>query len=106
MLRLVVGHRAGRLRLEHTEFAATLFADAVAEMRELLIAIRSTVDRADILALAGQIEELLAREAVVIPTHARLRVGAVWADEITGFNMNSTEAGHTWNIEFWRRLDQ
>jgi peptide/nickel transport system substrate-binding protein len=80
--------------------------DAVTEMRELLAAIRSTVDRAEIIALASQIEEVLAREAVVIPTHARLVVGAVWADEIAGFNMNATQASHTWNIEFWRRLDR
>lgn len=80
--------------------------DAVAEMRVLLAAIRSTVDRAEIMALAGQIEEVLAREAVVIPTHSRLMMGAVWADEIAGFSMNVTQASHTWNIEFWRRLDR
>ena len=80
--------------------------DAVSEMRALLSAIRTTVDRAEILALAGQIEEVLAREVVVIPTHARLVVGAVWADEIAGFSMNSTQASHTWNIEMWRRVDQ
>jgi ABC-type transport system substrate-binding protein len=63
------------------------------------------VARDEILALAGQIEEILAREVVVIPLNARLVVGVVWADEIAGFQMNSTQAGHTWNIETWHRVD-
>jgi ABC-type transport system substrate-binding protein len=78
---------------------------AVEEVRSLLAAIRGSVDHDEILALAGRIEEVLATQVVVIPLNARLVVGAVWADEIAGFQMNSTQASHTWNIEFWHRVD-
>ncbi|MEA2001954.1 MAG: hypothetical protein U9N84_08740 [Actinomycetota bacterium] len=57
------------------------------------------------MALAGQIEAVLVREAVVSPVNARLVAGAVWADEIARFAMYSTQAGHTWNIEAWCRVD-
>ena len=80
---------------EHTE----RFAEVVEEMN-------STVDDAEITALIAEAEEILADQAVILPLHARLTVGAVWADEIGGYAYNPSWAGHTWNIERWYRTDR
>ena len=79
--------------------------DAVAQYRELLTDLRSTHDRDRAFELAVEMEQLLADEAVLIPLYNRLVVGAYWADEVAGFEMNPTQAGHTWNIETWYRVD-
>jgi len=78
--------------------------EAVAQFRVLLDRLRSSADADEIRALARQAEQILADQAVIIPLNARGTVGAVWADEIQGYNMNPTEAGHTWNIEHWYRV--
>jgi ABC-type transport system substrate-binding protein len=79
--------------------------DAVTRFREVLSIVRTTQDSTQALALAKAAEQILADSAVVIPIAARPVVGAVWADEVAGYEMNPTQAGHTWNIELWRRID-
>ena len=54
---------------------------------------------------SGVLELTLAEEAVIIPLVSQITMGAYWADEIAGFQMNPTPARHTWNIETWRRID-
>jgi peptide/nickel transport system substrate-binding protein len=80
---------------DHTE----RFAEVVVEMN-------TTVDDVELKALIAEAEEILADQAVIFPLHARLRVGAVWADEIGGYQFNPSQAGHTWNIEQWYRTDR
>ena len=48
---------------------------------------------------------MLAEEVVVIPLVSRVTMGAIWGDEVSGFEMNPTMAGPTWNIELWWRVD-
>lgn len=79
--------------------------DAVDRFREVLAVVRRTVDTTEALVLTKAAEQILADSAVVIPVAARPVVGAFWADEIAGFVMNPTQAGYTWNIEFWHRVD-
>lgn len=75
------------------------FAEIVEEMN-------TTVDETAIIALVREAEEILADQAVILPIVRRLVVGAVWADEIGGYKMNSSLASHTWNIEEWYRTDR
>ncbi len=79
--------------------------DAVDRFRDILAITRETVDPGEAATLAQAAEQILADNAVVIPVGARSVVGAVWADSIAGFVMNPSQASHTWNIEFWHRLD-
>ncbi len=79
--------------------------DAVANFREVLAEMRTTYDYDEVKRLAGVLELILAEEAVIVPLASRVTMGAVWADEIGGFEMNPTQASHTWNIELWRRVD-
>ena len=79
--------------------------DAVARFRDILAIVRKTVDPDELISLARAAEQILADNAVLIPVASRSVVGAVWADKLAGFVMNPTQASHTWNIEFWRRLD-
>jgi len=79
--------------------------DAVVRFREILASARDTVDPEQLVALARAAEEVLADDAVLIPIGSRVVVGAVWADKVSGFEMNTSAAGHTWNIEFWFRID-
>lgn len=79
--------------------------DAVARVREILASVRETVDPEQLVALARAAEEILADDAVLIPIGSRVVVGAVWADKVRGFEMNTSIAGHTWNIESWFRID-
>ena len=79
--------------------------DAVDRFREVLAIVRNTVDPTEAFALARAAEQILADSAVVVPVATRPVTGAFWADEIAGYQMNPTQAGHTWNIEFWRRVD-
>ncbi|MFV1971594.1 MAG: hypothetical protein ACC683_11410, partial [Acidimicrobiia bacterium] len=65
----------------------------------------ATVDPAELLALIQEAEQILADNLVIFPLYARLVAAAVWADEIGGFKHNPTQAGHTWNIENWWRVD-
>ena len=50
-------------------------------------------------------EAILADQVVFIPLYQRLDPGAVWADSVSGYKHNPTQAGDTWNCEFWYRLD-
>ena len=79
--------------------------DAVDRFRDILAVARETVDPEQSAGLAAAAEQILADNAVVVPIAARTVVGAVWADVVAGFVMNPSQAGHTWNIETWRRLD-
>lgn len=79
---------------------------AVGRFRELLAAIRSTASRERVFELAGEMEQILASEAVIIPVWSRLNLGAVRADVIAGFVHNPSSASHTWNIESWYRVDR
>jgi peptide/nickel transport system substrate-binding protein len=89
------GTRDSSVRDEHTD----RFAEIVDEMAR-------TVDDDRIRALLSEAEEILADQAVILPLHARIVVGAVWADEIGGYVFNPSQAGHTWNIERWYRTDR
>ncbi len=79
--------------------------DAVERFRDVLGILRETVDPDELAALTAAAEQILAENAVIVPVAARSVVGAVWADKVFGYEMNSSQAGHTWNIEFWRRVD-
>ena len=80
--------------------------EAVAQFNELLERIRSSVDSAAVVSLARQLEQILADQVVIIPLNSRITVGAVWADEVQGYRMNPSIAGHTWNIEHWYRVGE
>lgn len=79
--------------------------DAVDRFRDLLAIVRQTVDPAESAAVAQAAEQILAENVVIIPVGGRRVLGAVWADEIAGFEMNPSQASHTWNIESWWRVD-
>jgi ABC-type transport system substrate-binding protein len=79
--------------------------DAVSRFADVLAVARETVDPEELRSLARAAEQILADNAVIVPVGARTVVGAVWADNLAGYEMNSSQAGHTWNIEFWRRID-
>jgi ABC-type transport system substrate-binding protein len=79
--------------------------DAVAQFGDVLELARNSVDREQMEALARAAEQILADNVVIIPVGARSVVGAVWADKLLGYEMNSSRASHTWNIEYWRRID-
>jgi len=73
-----------------------------AELRDLM---NSTVDQAQLEEYLHEAENILADQVVFIPLYQRLDPGAVWADTIGGYKHNPSQAGDTWNIEFWYRVD-
>ena len=73
-----------------------------AELRDQM---NQTVDVEELEALVNEAERILADQVVIIPLYQRLDPGAVWADTIGGFKHNPSQAGHTWNIEEWYRVD-
>ena len=73
-----------------------------AEVRDLM---NATVDAEELATLISEAEQILATELVFIPLYQRLDPGAVWADTIGGYKHNPSQAGDTWNCEFWYRLD-
>jgi len=80
--------------------------DAASErFAELRREMDAAVDAGNLARLVGEAEEILADEAVIIPLFARLWLGAVWADEVGGYEANPTAAGDTWRIETWYRTD-
>jgi len=89
------GTRDSSVRDDHTERYA-----------ELTDAMHATVDDTELRELISQAEEILADQAVLLPLQARITLGAVWADEIGGYEFNPSQAGHTWNIERWYRTDR
>ncbi|MGI9584040.1 MAG: ABC transporter substrate-binding protein [Acidimicrobiia bacterium] len=66
----------------------------------------STIDEAELVSLIADAEQILAENIVFLPLYSRPVTGAVWADEIGGYKLNPTLAGHTWNIENWYRTDR
>ena len=80
--------------------------EAVVQFRDLLARMRNTVNADEVVSLARQLEQILADQVVIIPLNSRITIGAVWADEIQGFKMNPSIAGHTWNIEHWYRVGE
>lgn len=76
--------------------------DATVRFADVRDAMNATVDEADLAALLNEAEQILADNVVIIPLYARLAIGAVWADRISGYVFNPSPAGHTWNIEEWR----
>jgi ABC-type oligopeptide transport system substrate-binding subunit len=68
-------------------------------------AMNQTLDQTRLVELVREAEMLLADSLVFIPLYSRPVVGAVWADAIGGYQLNSSKAGHTWNIETWYRAD-
>ena len=79
--------------------------DAVTQFVDVLDLARSSVDLEQMEAFARAAEQILADNAVIVPVGARSVVGAVWADKLLGYEMNTSPASHTWNIEHWRRID-
>jgi ABC-type transport system substrate-binding protein len=73
-----------------------------AELRDLM---NQTVDTDLITSYFAEAEAILADQLVIIPLYQRLDPGAVWADTISGYKHNPSQAGDTWNCEFWYRLD-
>ncbi|MBM3695559.1 MAG: hypothetical protein FJW79_06465 [Actinobacteria bacterium] len=73
-----------------------------AELRDLM---NATVDTDAIIGYLGEAEAILADQVIMIPLYQRLDPGAVWADTIAGYKHNPSQAGDTWNCEFWYRLD-
>jgi peptide/nickel transport system substrate-binding protein len=73
-----------------------------AELRDL---INSTVDEAVLIEAMAELEAILADQVVIIPLYQRLDPGAVWADEIGGYKHNPSQAGDTWNMQLWYRVD-
>ncbi|OFW52538.1 MAG: hypothetical protein A2146_07705 [Actinobacteria bacterium RBG_16_67_10] len=73
-----------------------------AELRDLM---NSTVVEADLITYLNEAENILADQVVFIPLYQRLDPGAVWADTIAGYKHNPSQAGDTWNVEFWYRVD-
>jgi peptide/nickel transport system substrate-binding protein len=65
----------------------------------------ATVDERELIALINEAENLIADQVVIIPLYGRLDPGAVWADELRGYKHNPSQAGDTWNIEEWYRVD-
>lgn len=77
--------------------------DATARYAEVRDEMNATVDEDELIALVAEAENILADNAVFHPLYARLVTAAVWEDELEGFKHNPTQAGHTWNIEYWYR---
>jgi peptide/nickel transport system substrate-binding protein len=73
-----------------------------AELRDMA---NATVDEAELVAIINEMENILADQVVIIPLYARLDPGAVWADEVAGYKHNPSQAGDTWNMEGWYRVD-
>jgi ABC-type transport system substrate-binding protein len=73
-----------------------------AQLRDLM---NSTVDEVELETYFTEAEQILADQVVIIPLYQRLDPGAVWADTIGGYKHNPSQAGDTWNCEFWYRMD-
>ncbi len=73
-----------------------------AEVRD---AMNATVDDRELTTLINEAEGILADQMVMLPLISIPIVGAVWADQITGYIPNPSQAGHTWNVEYWYRTD-
>lgn len=78
------------------------FTERYAEVRD---AMNATVDDREITKLINEAEDILADQMVMLPLYSSPVVGATWVDQISGFVPNPSQAGHTWNVEYWYRAD-
>ncbi len=85
--------------------ASSVIDDNTLRFAELRDAANATVDVDELESLINEMEQILADQVVIIPLYARLDPGAVWADEVGGYKHNPSQAGDTWNIEEWYRVD-
>ena len=85
--------------------ASSVIDDNTVRFAEIRDAMNATVDDGELVTLLNEAENILADQVVIIPLYARLDPGAVWADEIGGYKHNPSQAGDTWNIEEWYRVD-
>ena len=84
---------------------SSVIDEATARFAEVRDEMNATVDEGELIALINEAENILADQVVIIPLYARLDPGAVWGDEIAGYKHNPSQAGDTWNIEEWYRVD-
>jgi len=84
---------------------SSVIDDATARFAEVRDEMNATIDNATLITLIEEAENILADELVILPLYARLVTAAVWADEISNFKHNPTNASHTWNVEYWFRTD-
>jgi peptide/nickel transport system substrate-binding protein len=84
---------------------STLIDDNTARFAEIRDELNASVDEAVLLPLINEAENILADQVVLVPLYARLVTAAYWGDELGGVKHNSTQAGYTWNIEDWYRID-
>lgn len=73
---------------------------------EIVDQARSTLDVGELDALVAEAEAILAEQVIILPLAARVDPGAVWPDRIGNYIHNPSQAGDTWNIEFWYRTDR
>jgi peptide/nickel transport system substrate-binding protein len=85
--------------------ASSVVDESTARYAELRDFINQTVDETELLPAIAEMEAIMADNVVIIPLYQRLDPGAVWADEIGGYKHNPSQAGDTWNIELWYRVD-
>jgi peptide/nickel transport system substrate-binding protein len=85
--------------------ASSVIDDTTAAFAAARDAMNATVDDTELLALFNTAEDILADNVVMIPLYQRLDPGAVWADELAGYKHNPSQAGDTWNMEEWYRVD-
>ena len=85
--------------------ASSVIDENTARFAELRDLANSTVDTDALVGYMAEMEQILADQLVIIPLYARLDPGAVWADEVAGYKHNPTQAGDTWNMETWYRVD-
>ena len=84
---------------------SSVIDDATARYAVLHDEANATVDVDELISLIAEMENILADNVVFIPLYQRLDPGAVWADEVGGYKHNVTQAGDTWNMEEWYRVD-
>jgi peptide/nickel transport system substrate-binding protein len=84
---------------------STVIDEWTARFAEIRDELNASVDEAVLVPLINEAETILADQVVLVPLYARLVTAAVWGDEIGGFKHNPTQAGDTWNIESWYRVD-
>ncbi len=85
--------------------ASDLIDENTTRFAEIRDQLNSSVDNDVLIPLIAEAETILADQVVIIPLYARLVTAAVWGDEIGGFKHNPTQAGETWNMEMWYRVD-
>jgi ABC-type oligopeptide transport system substrate-binding subunit len=70
--------------------------------------LNSTLNLDEISSLVAEAESILANQIALIPLYQNPRLGAVWADAITGYVVvpiggGSALAVDTWNVASWHR---